>query len=104
MSAVPPALYTVSGNRRSQEHPMRKMFAFLMTTLDGYDEGPDQEFDFWNVDEEFAEFSAQQLAEADTLVFGRVTYEGMAAYWPTPEAKDDDPQVAAMMNDLPKLV
>ena len=83
---------------------MRKIFAFIMTTLDGYYEGPNQEFDFWVVDEEFNRFAAEQLNEAGTLLFGRVTYEGMAAYWPTPAAEQDDPKVAAKMNHLPKIV
>jgi dihydrofolate reductase len=83
---------------------MRKIFAFIMTTLDGYYEGPNQEFDFWVIDDEFNEFSLQQLDEADTLVFGRVTYEGMAAYWPTPAAEEEDARVAATMNDTPKIV
>jgi dihydrofolate reductase len=83
---------------------MRKMFAFLVATVDGYYEGPNQEFDWPIVDEEFDEFSVRQLDEVDTLVFGRVTYQLMASYWPTPAAKDDDPRVAARMNEMPKLV
>jgi dihydrofolate reductase len=83
---------------------MRKIFAFIMTTLDGYYEGPNHEFDFWVLDEEFSEFSVEQLDEVDTLLFGRVTYEGMAAYWPTPAAEQDDPRVAARMNGLSKIV
>ena len=83
---------------------MRKIFAFIMTTLDGYYEGPDQEFDFWVLDEEFNRFAAEQLDEADTLLFGRVTYEEMAVYWPTSAAEQDDPGVAARMNALPKIV
>jgi dihydrofolate reductase len=83
---------------------MRTMFAFLAATVDGYYEGPNQEFDWPIVDEEFNEFSVRQLDEVDTLVFGRVTYELMASYWPTPAAKDDDPRIAARMNDMPKLV
>lgn len=83
---------------------MRRIFAFGMTTLDGYYEGPNQEFDFWTVDDEFKAFSADQLEEVDTLLFGRITYEGMAAYWPTPAAEEDDPTVAARMNSLAKVV
>jgi dihydrofolate reductase len=83
---------------------MRKIFSFLMVTMDGYDEGPAQEFDFWNVDPEFDEFSVAQLDEADTLLFGRVTYEGMAAHWPTKDARQDSPAVAERMNGYPKLV
>jgi dihydrofolate reductase len=83
---------------------MRKILAFLVVTIDGYYEGPNGEFDWPVVDEEFNEFGLQQLEEVDTLLFGRVTYEGMAAYWPTPAAEQDDPRVAAKMNTLPKLV
>ena len=75
-----------------------------MVTLDGYYEGPNQEFDFWVVDDEFNRFSVAQLEGVDALVLGRVTYEGMAAYWPTPAAVEDDPGVAARMNGLPKTV
>jgi dihydrofolate reductase len=75
-----------------------------LTTLDGYYEGPNQEFDFWVVDEEFDRFAVEQLDEVDTLLFGRVTYEGMAAYWPTPQGEQDDPRVAARMNGLSKIV
>ena len=83
---------------------MRKLFAFIMTTLDGYYEGPNQEFDFWVVDEEFNQFAVEQLDEVDTLLLGRVTYQGMAAYWPTPAGEQDDPAVAARMNGLSKIV
>jgi dihydrofolate reductase len=83
---------------------MRKIFAFLMTTVDGYYEGPNGEFDFWVTDDEFNTFAVEQLDEADTLLFGRVTYEGMAAYWPTPAGKEDDPEIAARMNGLAKIV
>jgi len=74
---------------------MRKIFSFMVATVDGYYEGPNQEFDWPIVDEEFNEFALQQLDEVDTLPFGRVTYQGMAAYWPTPVAEQDDPEVAA---------
>ena len=83
---------------------MRKIFAFIMTTLDGYYEGPNQEFDFWVVDEEFNQFAVEQLDEVDTLLLGRVTYQEMAAYWPTPAGEQDDPTVAARMNGLSKIV
>src|SRR5262245_54094503 len=80
---------------------MRTMFAFEMITLDGFYAGPNDEFDWPNVDEEFFEWSLRQLDETDTLLFGRATYEGMAAYWPTAPA--DDP-TAQRMNSYPKVV
>ncbi len=83
---------------------MRRILAFLVTTVDGYYEGPNQELDWPVVDEELNEFGLEQLDEVDTLLFGRVTYEGMASYWPTPAAEQDDPRVAAKMNGLPKVV
>ena len=43
-------------------------------------------------------------AEAGALVFGRVTYELMAGYWPTSGAIADDPAVAGLMNAIPKIV
>jgi dihydrofolate reductase len=83
---------------------MRKVIFFMLTTLDGFFEGPNGEIDWHNVDEEFNEFAIEQLNSVDVLLFGRVTYELMASYWPTPLAIEDDPIVADKMNHLPKLV
>lgn len=83
---------------------MRKILAFLVTTLDGYYEGPNQEFDWPVVDDEFNDFAIQQLDDIDTLLFGRVTYQGMASYWPTPAAQENDPKVAERMNSISKIV
>jgi dihydrofolate reductase len=76
----------------------------MVVTLDGYYEGPNGEFDWPNVDDQFNEFAISQLNDIDTLVFGRVTYEGMASYWPTPAAVEGDPAVADRMNSIPKIV
>jgi dihydrofolate reductase len=83
---------------------MRRIFAFLVSSVDGYYEGPNQEFDWPVVDDEFNQFAIEQLGEVDTLIFGRVTYEGMASYWPTPAAEQNDPEVTGAMNSLNKLV
>ena len=56
------------------------------------------------MDEEFNDFAVRQLDEADTLGFGRVTYEHMAAYWPTDQAQANDPAITLRMNTKPKLV
>jgi dihydrofolate reductase len=82
----------------------RKLISFMVVTLDGYYEGPNGEFDFWNIDDEFNEFSISQLNDIDTLVFGRVTYEGMAGYWPTPAGQQDNPAIAERMNTIEKVV
>src|SRR5215470_6035451 len=83
---------------------MRKLLSFHLTSVDGYYEGPEQAFDWPVVDTEFNRFALRQLGEADTLVFGRVSYEMMASYWPTPAAEEDDPAVTAKMNTLAKIV
>jgi len=83
---------------------MRKVFMFNLVTLDGYFEGLNREIDWHNVDAEFNEYAIDMLNSADTLLFGRVTYELMANYWPTPDAIKNDPIVAEKMNTLPKIV
>jgi dihydrofolate reductase len=83
---------------------MRKLLSFMVVTLDGYYEGPDGEFDWPNVDDEFNDFAVSQINDIDTLLFGRTTYEGMASYWPTPAALEGDPVVADLMNTIPKVV
>jgi Dihydrofolate reductase len=76
----------------------------MMVTLDGFFEGPNKEIDWHNVDEEFNEYAIDLLNSVDILLFGRVTYELMASYWPTPSATTNDPIVAEKMNSLPKIV
>lgn len=83
---------------------MRTLYSFVMATLDGFFEGPDQELDWHHADEEFEEFAVSQLRDTDVLLFGRVTYEGMAEFWPTPAAQEEAPGTAERMNGLPKLV
>lgn len=83
---------------------MRKLISFMVVTADGFTEGPEGEFDWPNVDEGFNDFAVSQLHDLGALLFGRVTYEGMASYWPTPMALEDNPVVTGLMNGKPKYV
>jgi len=83
---------------------MRTLASFIVTSLDGFYEGPNGEFDWLIPDEEFNDFAVRQLDEADTLGFGRETYEHMAAYWPTEQARVNDPAITSRMNTKPKVV
>lgn len=83
---------------------MRKIILFNLISLDGFFEGPNREIDWHNVDSEFNQFATDQLNSADTLVFGRRTYNLMASYWPTKAAINDDPIVAGLMNGIDKIV
>ena len=81
---------------------MRKLIMWNFITLDGYFEGEkgwDLSFHETVWGPELEKISIEQLKAADYLVFGRVTYEGMAAYW-----KTEKDEVADFMNNIPKLV
>lgn len=81
---------------------MRKLIMWNVITLDGYFEGNQNwDLDFHSViwGQELEKLSIEQLNAADYLVFGRVTYEGMAAYWIKAEG-----EIADLMNKIPKLV
>jgi dihydrofolate reductase len=80
----------------------RKLITWDLVTLDGYFEGPEK----WSLDwhdlvwgDELETFSLEQAEAADTLLFGRVTYQGMAAYW-----RSADGAVADFMNGVTKVV
>ena len=83
---------------------MRKLIVWNLVTLDGYFEGAkpwDIEFHNLAWGPELERYSERQVEEGDLLVFGRRTYEGMAAYWPTAEGEGT---IKAYMNDVAKIV
>jgi dihydrofolate reductase len=83
---------------------MRKLSVFNLVTLDGYFAGEGGDISWHMVDEEFQELANAASNSGNTLLFGRVTYELMAGFWPTPEAIRTDPIVAAGMNKAEKIV
>jgi dihydrofolate reductase len=86
---------------------MRKLSVFNHLTLDGYFVGPGGRFEWaqtGNDDPEYQAFVAENAGGGGELLFGRVTYDMMASYWPTPVADEHDPAVAAGMNRMPKVV
>jgi len=83
---------------------MKKLTVFNLVTLDGYFAGQGGDISWHNVDEEFQELAKEASNSGNTLLFGRVTYELMAGYWPTPEAIKNDPIVARGMNSATKIV
>lgn len=83
---------------------MGKVIVWNLVTLDGYFEGTkkwDLDFHMQAWGPELEALSREFGKKAEALVFGRVTYEGMKAYWTTAE---DDTEVKAYMNALPKIV
>jgi dihydrofolate reductase len=84
---------------------MRKLTVFNHMTLDGYfaDSNGDMSWAH-RQDPEWNEFVTGNAAGGGMLLFGRVTYQMMASFWPTPAASQAMPAVAQRMNSLPKVV
>jgi len=73
-----------------------------VVTLDGFFEGPKS----WELDwhdsvwgDELEKYSIEQSKSTGMLLFGRVTYEGMASYWSSEKG-----EIADFMNTIPKIV
>jgi dihydrofolate reductase len=84
---------------------MRKVIVFNMVSLDGYfvDGKGDMSWAHKN-DEEWNSFVGSNASGNGMLLFGRITYEMMASYWPSPMALQNSPVVAKGMNEMPKIV
>ena len=92
---------------------MRKLIVNEFLSLDGVMQAPgspdeDREGGFahggWQIpyfDEVFGKVAAEGIAEAGAYLFGRKTYQTMAAFWPS---QPDDDMFAATLNGLPKYV
>jgi len=86
---------------------MRKLVVFNHVSLDGYftDANGDMSFAHQdNQDAEWEAFVAGNASGGGMLLLGRITYELMASFWPTPLAAENMPVVAEQMNNLPKVV
>jgi dihydrofolate reductase len=84
-----------------------KLTAFIQVTLDGYFADAHGDMSWAHKDRADTEWNAFVAGNANSggrLLFGRVTYELMASYWPSQFAAQNDPVVARQMNALPKIV
>jgi dihydrofolate reductase len=64
-----------------EEVPVRKVVAVELMSVDGVMESP-EEWAFSCSDDEMEEANTSGMATSDALLLGRVTYEGLAAFWP----------------------
>lgn len=84
---------------------MPKLAVFNTVSLDGYYTDANNDMSWAHrQDPEWNAFVASNARGDSRLVFGRVTYDMMASFWPTPMALERAPGVAARMNSLPKVV
>jgi len=86
---------------------MRTLRMFNSISLDGYFTDADGDY-MWahegSTDPDLMEFIKGNAQGVNALIFGRLTYELMAAWWPTAEAAKAMPDVARGMNAAPKYV
>lgn len=76
---------------------MRKIVVTEFLSLDGVMEAPAWTAQYWN--DEIAKFKRDEQDTSDTLLLGRITYQGFAAAWP--QSQDEG---ADYMNNIPKYV
>jgi dihydrofolate reductase len=84
---------------------VRRVIATLFASLDGYaSDAPDEEMRWVNdaFGEDMTAAGLRGLREVDTLLFGRVTYQMMAGYWPS--AGPEEGEFAEIMNGIAKVV
>ena len=83
---------------------MSKLTVFNFITLNGYFKGPNDDISWHTHGAEENEYAHNALKNNNTLIFGRITYQLMAGYWPTAFAIKNDPEMATAMNKADKVV
>jgi dihydrofolate reductase len=87
---------------------MRNLIFFMHISLDGFVAGLNGEMDWIKLDEAMFDFVATMTDQADTALYGRVTYEMMQSYWPKagekPNASKHDKEHSAWYNKVSKIV
>lgn len=86
---------------------MGKISVFDYVSIDGFFAGPEGEIDWFKDikrDHAYDKYTRGQSQSKSTLMFGRKTYEMMKSFWPTTAAREMQPQMAAVMNESPKIV
>jgi dihydrofolate reductase len=87
---------------------MRKIVLSMHVSLDGFVAGLKGEMDWIKLDDEMFDLVGGFTNEADTALYGRVTWEMMDGYWPTaadkPNASKHDIEHSQWYNKVDKLV
>lgn len=89
---------------------MRKLILFLHASLDSFVEGPNGAMDIgWIAyDADLANHAKEILSTADTVIWGRATYQMMHSYWPSmlsnPEASEHERNHAKWIEKTEKIV
>ncbi len=84
---------------------MPTLTVFNQISLDGYFTDRNGDMSWAHKDDpEWNAFASGNAKGGGALLFGRITYQMMASFWPTPAALEQMPTVAERMNNLPKVV
>jgi len=83
---------------------MKKLSVFNFVTLNGFFKGRDNDISWHQHGSDEGDFAAEGAGSDSILLFGRVTYEMMAGFWPSPAAFEQFPEVAKGMNKSEKIV
>ena len=86
--------------------PMRRIVMFNRVTTDGYFSAADGKLDWAVPEEELEKGAAGNLPGADTILFGRKTYELFESFWPnvlqdSPTAPDPHARDESLRNCVP---
>lgn len=76
---------------------MRKIILMMSVSLAGFFEKADRDISWHLVDDELLRHLNEQFRTMGAFIFGRVTHELMASYWPT---ADQDPDLSAPMAEF----
>lgn len=89
---------------------MRKIITTTWVSLDGFIAGPNGEMDWIGAfyDEAMGRYEGEIVQQADTLLFGRVTYQSFAGSWPhvpdNPNVSEGEKIYARRLNAMQKIV
>src|SRR5918994_7910255 len=82
---------------------MRKLIAAINMTLDGF-----CDHTAMIADDEIHQHYNELLSNADTIIFGRITYQLMESYWPTvvkdPTGNKPMDEFAVLIDNISKIV
>ncbi|GIF66269.1 hypothetical protein Ais01nite_43040 [Asanoa ishikariensis] len=86
---------------------MRKVIYWVHTSVDGFVDGPNGEFDWASMGPELSAYGKEVHDRVDTFLYGRVVWEMMSSYWPTADQVSDHPhdiEFAPLWRSTPKIV
>jgi dihydrofolate reductase len=84
---------------------MPKLVVYNAMSIDGYFTDANGDMSWAHKrDPEWQAFVSENASGGGQLLFGRVTYDLMASFWPTPLAAQSNPIVVERMNNLRKFV